>query len=526
MYTGGQAGGGKGRKVVRRVEETTVAESSEHLVDRALVVAVWTDTGDVFSATRKVESRDNGLYLGQGNFDNLAVNGGGGDPCQTETVLAVIHLLEGRMRTMTGFGMLLSLAKWCSTSDIYGRKLLLQVGLAGIATCVMIGWFAASRYNQFGSNVYYLEVVALTLMPAGQVINTAIFAYIADVTEKQNRSLMCGYLVTSMALGGLIGSTISTYIWTLTGDLTVPLRITLILIALLAVYISILPESLRYSPASSLCISSGIDDASGRGVPDSTATSPWAIWNFFNLAKEATCMIFDPILLILPGRAHKSAHMALSAAPAIILLVRVLTFTANYGANSLLSSMAKLVFHWNVYEDGHYHAFVQLCVFITFLGIFPALLSIYKAVVMKTEETEELCGSNDSSRPQESLLHHSSDLPLTGISAVKMDMFFIVFGLCIMIFGFLIVPIFPSIPVLYLAGATNSLAVISSVSCIAVMSSIVPSDMIGAAYGAYSVSEGLGGVIADFTYGSLFVKTMKTSPIFYYYVSAGLCTIA
>lgn len=57
MYTGGQAGGGKGRKVVRRVEETTVAESSEHLVDRALVVAVWTDTGDVFSATRKVESR-------------------------------------------------------------------------------------------------------------------------------------------------------------------------------------------------------------------------------------------------------------------------------------------------------------------------------------------------------------------------------------------------------------------------------------------------------------------------------------
>lgn len=79
---------------------------------------------------------------------------------------------------------------------------------------------------------------------------------------------------------------------------------------------------------------------------------------------------------------------------------------------------------------------------------------------------------------------------------------------------------------LSIAGATNSLAAISSVSCIAVMSSIVPSDMIGAAYGAYSVSEGLGGVIADFTYGSLFVKTMKTSPIFYYYVSAGLCTIA
>ncbi|KAF8946059.1 hypothetical protein BGZ47_001384 [Haplosporangium gracile] len=105
---------------------------------------------------------------------------------------------------------------------------------------------ATSRYNQFGANIYYLEVVALTLMPAGQVINTAIFAYIADVTEKQDRSLICGYLVTSMTLGGLIGAAMSTYIPTATGDLTVPLRITLTLIVLLAAYLSALPQSLRY----------------------------------------------------------------------------------------------------------------------------------------------------------------------------------------------------------------------------------------------------------------------------------------
>jgi len=47
---------------------------------------------------------NNSLYPGQGNFDNLASIGGGKDPCQTETVLAVIHLLEGRIRTMTGIG--------------------------------------------------------------------------------------------------------------------------------------------------------------------------------------------------------------------------------------------------------------------------------------------------------------------------------------------------------------------------------------------------------------------------------------
>ena len=56
MYTSGQAGGGKGGKVVRRIEAATMAESSEQLVDRTLVDAVWTDAGDVFGATRKAES--------------------------------------------------------------------------------------------------------------------------------------------------------------------------------------------------------------------------------------------------------------------------------------------------------------------------------------------------------------------------------------------------------------------------------------------------------------------------------------
>ncbi|KAG0376966.1 hypothetical protein BGX24_006948 [Mortierella sp. AD032] len=65
------------------------------------------------------------------------------DQCQTETVL-----------------------RWCSTSDVYGRKLLLHVGLGGMAACIMIEWFAASRFNHLGPNIYYLEVVAVTLMPA------------------------------------------------------------------------------------------------------------------------------------------------------------------------------------------------------------------------------------------------------------------------------------------------------------------------------------------------------------------------
>lgn len=79
---------------------------------------------------------------------------------------------------------------------------------------------------------------------------------------------------------------------------------------------------------------------------------------------------------------------------------------------------------------------------------------------MHSDETEEPHGSNGSSWSQETHLHHGSDQALTGIGAVKMDMLFIVVDLCITLVGLLIVPIFPSIPVLYLgklAGLVDQL---------------------------------------------------------------------
>ncbi|KAK3844251.1 MAG: major facilitator superfamily domain-containing protein [Linnemannia gamsii] len=453
------------------------------------------------------------------------------DQCQTETVLRVIHLLESRIGTLTGIGILLSLAKWCSTSDVYGRKLLLHVGLGGMAACIMIGWLAASRFNHLGPNIYYLEVVALTLMPAPLLINTAVFTYIADCTRKGQRSLIVGYLVTSMSSGSMIGSIMSTYFSTVTGDLTVPLRISLILLAFLAVYLSILPESFRYTPAPLPCISNNTSDSinSDRGGinPTATGSSLWAVWGFFNLAREATCMIFEPIYSVLPGRIPKSVNMSMRAAPAIILFVHLLSMTANYGSNRLIPSMAKVVFQWDAFGEGHYLSFIPLCIFVTFFGVFPALRSVYIFSVQRENNIpEELQASNDSRWSQDTRLHRSPDNTLIGIGAVKMDMFFIAIGLLVSIVGHLVLPLFPSIPVLYLSTALSCIGMISGVSCAAVLASIVPSHLIGAAYGAYSISESLGGIIGDFTYGPLFVHYIKTSPLFYCYVSAGLCTLA
>lgn len=64
--------------------------------------------------------------------------------------------------------------------------------MAGIALYISINIFAATRFNVFGSSVYYLEAVVAGCMPMGQLINPAIFAYcgrcsVAHVSLKKKK---------------------------------------------------------------------------------------------------------------------------------------------------------------------------------------------------------------------------------------------------------------------------------------------------------------------------------------------------
>ncbi|KAG0073956.1 hypothetical protein BGZ90_011147 [Linnemannia elongata] len=92
-------------------------------------------------------------------------------------MIGMVRQLESRIVTISSVSLLLTLAKWCSLSDVYGRKVLFHIGLAGTAVYICLNWFAASRYNFLGYYVYYLEAVSFALMPAAAVLNPAIFAY-------------------------------------------------------------------------------------------------------------------------------------------------------------------------------------------------------------------------------------------------------------------------------------------------------------------------------------------------------------
>lgn len=65
-------------------------------------------------------------------------------------------------------------------------------------------------------------------------------------------------------------------------------------------------------------------------------------------------MIFDPVLLILPGRVLKSAYITMSATPAIILLVHALTVIANYGASMFAVMTWSLTYSLNEQQATDY----------------------------------------------------------------------------------------------------------------------------------------------------------------------------
>lgn len=257
--------------------------------------------------------------------------------------------------------------------------------MAGIALYISINIFAATRFNVFESKVYYLEAVVAGFMPLGQLINPAVFAYCADVVPRTGRSLALGLMVTCLAVGNTIGSVLGAYLSSNAGDLTVVLRLALILTALLSVYLSVVPESLR-KPITADAHLIDSDNESEQEVegeelsrPRGTETShSWRFKSIFVFVKECLAIITDPIALFLPEHIPKSKTI-------LALLVNFLSVMGHRGANSLFVTMTSLLFHWTAYV---YMAYSSLCLFVIYMGILPVLQSFYKAIVFNQDDSE------------------------------------------------------------------------------------------------------------------------------------------
>ncbi|KAK3844250.1 MAG: major facilitator superfamily domain-containing protein [Linnemannia gamsii] len=434
---------------------------------------------------------------------------------------------------MTGICVILTLAKWCSVSDKYGRKFLFRAGMAGITLYILVNLFAATRFNAFGSNVYYLEAVVGGLMPLGQLINPSVFGYTADITPRNQRSVVLGLMAVFLAMGYTIGSALGAYFTKNAGDLTSVLRFALILMALLSMYLSIIPESLPLlsRPSNAQLHQVDRDDESEQGLDGDElpkqmtceTSHRWTLKRIANLAKECLVMIADPLTLFLPHQVPKSKNIATSAVPMLILIVNFLVVMAFRGSSSLFVPMTSLLFHWNAYDSYVYLTFMYVCLIIVYSAIFPALQAIYKAVIFNQqssdygeEETEEI----DMSYPLIPLGYFSA------FDSIKMDAFFSLIGLCVLILSHLVVPIFASVEAIYVAGAFRAFGITAMIALISLITSMVPRRLIGSAVGALSLSDTLAGTTADFFFGPLFSRSLRTWPLSYYYVSAGILMLA
>ncbi|KAG0363079.1 hypothetical protein BGZ54_008358 [Gamsiella multidivaricata] len=114
---------------------------------------------------------------------------------------------------------LLSIAKWTSLSDAYGRRILLYNATVNLAISQATIWFAASASNLFGCRLLYLDGIYLGLTSGTLLGNPTIFACVGP------------------SLGGFIVKA--------TGDLTSIIQISLVNFVVLSVYLFALPESLR-----------------------------------------------------------------------------------------------------------------------------------------------------------------------------------------------------------------------------------------------------------------------------------------
>ncbi|KAF9565007.1 hypothetical protein EC968_004267 [Mortierella alpina] len=146
------------------------------------------------------------------------------DRCKSPDVLAAAALTQSRIQAIKGAITLLTLAKWTSLSDIYGRKLLIRIAMVSITVSQMLTWFAATGHNPLGYRLLYLDGVLLGLVPGGQIVSPALFAYI---------------------VGTVVGPYLGGYIVRETGDLTSVIKISIAVYALMALYLIFVPESLR-----------------------------------------------------------------------------------------------------------------------------------------------------------------------------------------------------------------------------------------------------------------------------------------
>jgi hypothetical protein len=129
-----------------------------------------------------------------------------------------------------------------------------------------------------------------------------------------------------------------------TGDLTVVVKISLVFTALLAIYLSALPESLKTKPTllSQWIASQGrtniqatTDVLSTRAKGETSVMQ--TLKRAYYLIKANLSTMFDPLLLFVPGHVPKSEKMSTRYTPVLIVLANFFMLIGVVGKKILVA---------------------------------------------------------------------------------------------------------------------------------------------------------------------------------------------
>ncbi|KAG0202011.1 hypothetical protein BGX28_005328 [Mortierella sp. GBA30] len=404
--------------------------------------------------------------------------------------IAALDPMEDRCKS------LLTLAKWTSLSDIYGRKLLVFLSM-------LVSWAA-------------------------------------DCTSTSTRSVQMGYILLCFSLGNIFGPYLGGYAVKATGDLIVAIKISIAALVVIVFFLIFIPESLRSENQRSAVNEEVVQVLQDQAASRQPIANLSPVTRIYESVKRGFLIIFDPLLLFVPGKVPWSPKIPSKYTLALLLLVSCLMHVLVVGEASLLIPMTNLVFSWTAYEDGLYYSYAGICSFIVFLGVFPLLQSLYKRYNVRSNETttplfevweqEEdevstLLERVDNERRQNTL-PKTSTVDADTMAAVKMDVSFILGASVLYLVASFIVPLSLSVPALFFTQAVQSVASIGSMAVRSLSTTVIPSHQTGRVLGAISVSDAMAGTIAHLLYGSVFAYTSATRPWFYYHVSSGLSASA
>ncbi|KAG0242487.1 hypothetical protein BGX31_000260, partial [Mortierella sp. GBA43] len=329
------------------------------------------------------------------------------------------------------------------------------------------------------------------------MLTPAVVSYIADCTRSDKRSISIGYVMTSMAVGMIIGPVLGAYIIEMTKNTSTALIVSVVGLVFLSLYAILIPES---CPQVLNLLNK--DEALQNKQDEQRA--PLSV---LGVAKQSLKDILDSVLLFIPGRIKPHAGTEVLSKYSLLFLVcanTLVEFTAR-GIRAVFIPYSNMKYGWTTKEDGIYFTFSGAAMLVVYVVIFPAMQAVFQYVTKgrRGEDSRSAQVSNGSSDIPNETEHtpllqeegvpnaHTTEESVTqaGSNAgdiIRRDLTFIVLGTMLFLLSHIIVPAFDTPTILFISVAVNNLATTGSASFMSLLTSVAPTEHTGKIVGGIS----------------------------------------